>query len=445
MKDTPHILFVNPWIHDFAAYDFWSKPFGLLTLAALLRGHGCKVSYIDCLDRFHPRSPYTDPDKRHGRGPLLKTRISKPDVLKDIPRYFSRYGIKPAWFREDLLALPKPDVVLVTSLMTYWYPGVRETIKMVKEVFNDVPVILGGIYATLCSDHCRSSSGADRVFSGPGEASILELIDEFTGFKAEPRFDPDRLDSFPYPAFDLQRCINYIPILTSRGCPFSCAYCASHILNPGRIQRDPARVVEEVRFWHANHAVKDFIFYDDALLMDAEHHAIPLFQGIVQSGLKIQFHTPNALHIRWITAETAGLMQRAGFKTVRLGLETAGFDDRRELDTKVTAAEFQRAVACLKNAGFEKKQLGAYLLVGLPGQSIASIEKSIDTVKQNRITPVLAYYSPIPHTRLWPQAVEVSRYDLKADPIFTNNAILPCQKKSFSWETVSRLKKLAEF
>ena len=44
MTAAPHILLVNPWIHDFAAYDFWAKPLGLLVLAALLRQHGFQVS-----------------------------------------------------------------------------------------------------------------------------------------------------------------------------------------------------------------------------------------------------------------------------------------------------------------------------------------------------------------------------------------------------------------
>ena len=86
MTAAPHILLINPWIHDFAAYDFWAKPLGLLVLAALLRQHGCTVSYIDCLDRFHPRAPATDPQRRCGRGPYLKTRLPKPAALPDVPR-----------------------------------------------------------------------------------------------------------------------------------------------------------------------------------------------------------------------------------------------------------------------------------------------------------------------------------------------------------------------
>ncbi|RLC23795.1 MAG: B12-binding domain-containing radical SAM protein, partial [Deltaproteobacteria bacterium] len=56
--DTPNILLVNPWIHDFAAYDFWAKPLGLLSLASILRQHGFSITYIDCLDRFHPKAPH---------------------------------------------------------------------------------------------------------------------------------------------------------------------------------------------------------------------------------------------------------------------------------------------------------------------------------------------------------------------------------------------------
>ena len=442
MKHAPHILCVNPWIHDFAAYDFWSKPLGLLSLAAYLRQHGCKVSYIDCLDRFHPRTAPVDPISRYGRGPFLKTPIQKPAALKDIPRQYSRYGIKPSWLHEDLSSLPKPDLILVTSMMTYWYTGVRETIDHIRKTFERVPIVLGGVYATLYNEHGLAHSGADRVVCGAGETVIFDLINEFIGFKIKPRRDGAHQDNMPYPAFDLQHRINYVPIITSRGCPFACAYCASHVLNPKRMQRDPDQVVAEIRFWHEKHGVIDFAFYDDALLMDAENHAHRILEGVVRSNLKVRFHTPNALHIRWLADETATLMRQSGFTTVRLGLETAGFDDRRDLDAKVTENEFRRAVSCLKKAGFDSDQIGAYLLAGLPGQSLTEVAKSIATVKKNGITPIIAYYSPLPTTLLWPKAIAASRYDLASDPIFTNNAILPCQKEPFSWSTISYLKSL---
>ncbi len=442
-RDTPHILLINPWIHDFAAYDFWAKPLGLLSLASILDYHGFTVSYIDCLERFHPEATQTDPFARYGRGPYLKTRIPKPRGLEDVPRTFSRYGIKKKWFKNDLLSISKPDLILITSLMTYWYTGVQETIETLKDIFPNIPVVLGGIYASLCRNHAIRHLSADRVATGSYGENIFKLVEEYTGFSVRSRINFNDMDAYPYPAFDMQRKIAYIPLLTSKGCPFTCAYCASHFLNPKRMVRNPKSVVEEIEYWNEKFDVKDFVFYDDAFLVDAKKHAIPILEGIIEKGIDVRFHTPNAIHIREISRESAPLMFRAGFKTLRLGLETTIFDKRTELDNKVSKEDFFQVVSILNDAGFKKNQVGAYLLVGLPEHSIHTIEKSIETVRKSGITPVLAYYSPIPHTALWSKAVKSSRYDLASDPLFTNNAIMPCQHEAFSWKIISHLKNLA--
>ena len=141
--------------------------------------------------------------------------------------------------------------------------------------------------------------------------------------------------------------------------------------------RNPESIVEEIRYWYEKYSVEDFVFYDDAFLVDAESHAVPMLEEIINAKFKIRFHTPNAVHIREISKKTAGLMFQAGFKTLRLGLETATFENREEIDQKVTAAEFKRAITCLKDAGFNNNLIGAYLLTGLPGQKIESIEENI--------------------------------------------------------------------
>ena len=198
--------------------------------------------------------------------------------------------------------------------------------------------------------------------------------------------------------FDLQKHIGYVPLMTSKGCPFDCAYCAAKMLNPGRTTRDPNHVVEEIDHWHRKWRVEHFVFYDDALLMDCERHAALIFEGVIRSNLKVKFHTPNALHIRWISPKVAVLMKRAGFETVRLGLETAKTDNRPERNPKVSMDEFRRAITNLKAAGFENRQIGVYLLAGLPNQSPTEISASIREVKKCGVRPVLAHYTPIPHT-----------------------------------------------
>ncbi len=443
-KNAPHILVINPWIDDFAAYDFWAKPIGLLAIAGILRTHGYRVSYIDCLDRFHPELSNAGKIGEFGKGHYVKRRIPRPEKLQDVPRHYSRYGMPESLVRKSIIDCPEPEAVLVTSLMTYWYPGVIALIDVVREMLPGVPVLLGGIYASLCHEHAVRHAGADDVLSGQFEISLLDLLGRLTGHNRTCRFRPDKPDTYPYPAFDLQSSIPYVPILTGQGCPFKCAYCASWFLNPRLRRRSPQHVVEEIAYWHKEYSVSDFAFYDDALLIDAEDHIMPILEGVMARGLAVRFHTPNALHIRPLSREVAQLLFRAGFKTIRLGLETAFFDGRHKMDSKVGPDEFEKAVDHLKTAGFKDPALGAYLLYGLPGQDVGQLEASIKMVKACGVRPVLSQYSPIPHTELWPAAVRSSRYDLEADPIFHNNSIFPCQKEPFSWEKVGYFKGLVK-
>ena len=440
--DAPHILLVNPWIDDFAAYDVWAQPLGLLTLAGLLRRQGYRLSYVDCLDRFHPKAPRSDPLARHGRGPYLKTPLPNPPGLEAVPRRFSRYGIRETWLREDLACTPRPDLILVTSTMTYWYPGVRATIGALKQAFPDTPLVLGGIYATLCRTHAERTCGADEVLTGGIDGPLLDTIGRLTGYTGGTVYDPQDVDTYPYPAWELKRRINYLPVLTSFGCPFDCAYCASRFLQPRCRRRRPRAVVEEILFWHKTTGVRDVVLYDDAFLLDAEAHAAPILEGLIRAGLPLRFHTPNALHIRGLTPSIVALLARAGFQTVRLGLETTVRPAGQADDHKVDLAEFVLAAECLRQAGFTHREAGAYLLIGLPGQNWDAVADSIHLVKDKGIRPILAYYTPIPHTRMWPRAVAASRYDLAADPLFCNNAIFPCQPENFSWEALSNLKDL---
>ncbi|MBU1343332.1 MAG: radical SAM protein [Proteobacteria bacterium] len=446
--DSPHILCINPWIHDFAAFDFWAKPLGLLTLAAILREKGVTVSFIDCLDRFHPREPKARKRFWDGRGPFRKTQIDLPKGLENIDKKYSRYGIKPQWFEADLMQIKKPDIIFVTSLMTYWASGVKETIETIKKIYPGVPVVLGGIYASLCHDHACKESQADRVIKGHGENQLKHIIKEFTGFEPDDSNTSDSsdfsgdLDALPYPALDLQNTIAYAPILTSRGCPFSCEYCASSYLEPRLRQRSPENVFKEIQHWHQGFGVKNFAFYDDALLVSPKQHAFALFEKIIASKINVFFHTPNALHIKAITQQAAGLMFKAGFKTIRLGLETADFTKGRSYDVKVREDDFLNAVDNLKTAGFEKKQIGAYLLCGLPGQNLDEVESAMHLVRQTGVMPVLAYYTPIPHTPMWENAVKLSKFDLLQHPVFTNNTLFPCVSSPIDLNRISQLKNL---
>jgi radical SAM superfamily enzyme YgiQ (UPF0313 family) len=362
----------------------------------------------------------------YGTGKFWRKKVPKPAPLKQIPRSYSRYGISRGAFLNELKKVRNPAAILVTSMMTYWYPGVQEVITLSREVYPEVPVILGGPYARLCEQHALLTSGADRVISESGLQAMAGIINLLKGYGIEAEKGPPSLDTLPYPAFDMLHTIEYISILTSLGCPYRCQYCASHFINPQFFRRDPHHVLEEILYWYKNYRVQDFAFYDDALLVDSDAHTGILLEEITRRKLDLRFHTPNALHVREITSEMAELLYRAGFRTIRLGLETSDMAMHRDLDRKISEGEFERAVMNLRTAGFTKKEVGAYVLVGLPRQSVNSVLRTIDFVGDIGASPYLAEYSPIPHTALWQEALVHSDYDLSSEPLFHNNTLLPC-------------------
>ena len=129
----PNILLVNPPIYDFAAYDFWLKPYGILRVGGLLRPRA-KLSLFDYLDRLHPAfspSAKTKTD-RYSKGPYPFERIPSPAPLEDIPRYYRRFGIPRKVFQDFLSHNNAFDFVLIQTMMTYWYLGCREVIEDIR-------------------------------------------------------------------------------------------------------------------------------------------------------------------------------------------------------------------------------------------------------------------------------------------------------------------------
>jgi radical SAM superfamily enzyme YgiQ (UPF0313 family) len=161
---------------------------------------------------------------------------------------------------------------------------------------------------------------------------------------------------------------------------------------------------------------------------------------VIRKGIRCNFHTPNALHIREINKEVAELLFGGGFKTIRLGFETANEATQIETGGKVDNQAFRQAIKNLKRAGYSGEEIGVYLMVGLPGQRVGEVEEGIAFVKESGANPVLVEYSPVPHTPLFERAKKMSSFDLENEPLYHNNSILPCQWDGFTMADYRRLK-----
>jgi len=438
VRSGQRALLVNPWIHDFAAYDFWARPYGLLCLGSALRQAGWRVSLIDCLHPAWPGRKGPFPARRpDGSGKYDQEIIPKPPQISFFPRNWKRYGIPPPAFKKLLSETPVPDVVFVNTVMTYWYTGVRETIAFLRESFPKAPVVAGGVYASLLPEHTARETGADHVAKGDFRTSVPPLLERL-GL-------PSRLISDEFsPAWDLYDGPLSGAVLTGRGCQYNCAYCAVPRLHGNLRRRPPEEAVEKIKDLYFNYGVTDVAFFDDALRAGGDDHLAAVLEGIIGLSAPLRLHFINALHVRGLSREMVSLFRKANVSTLRFGLETTSPERGKALGDKASLEDFADACDKLKKEGYVGREIGAYLLSGLPEQPPSEIEQGIKSVIKAGGRPYLSEYSPIPGTVLWETAREHSRLDIASEPLFHNNILLPSAHPDLTLGKMNELKDLAK-
>jgi len=377
------VLLLNPPIYDFSAYDFWLKPLGLLTVAAQLDGI-VDLSLFDYLDRCHPSVATARADKDlWSRGPFNSVRIEKPAVFSSIPRYFNRFGLDRTIFQQFLRENGPFDFVLVQTVMTYWYPGVVEAIEDIRNLCPGASIVLGGPYATICAGHSRSL-GADLVVEG----ADLSPLWQHMGITPSPSQIPYYC-GYPH--------LESAAIKLTDGCPFDCTYCCADQLFPGFAPRPLAESIRTLETL-CSLGVKDIVFYDDALLYQPQKVFVPFLEHVIEKGIKVNFHTPNGLHSRFIDSRLAKLMVRAGFKTFHLGFEITSGNWQKQTGSKVFSDELASSVKFLLSAGANPAGIIAYQILGHPRSTPAQLEDSMHLASSLGIRIMLSDFSPIPGT-----------------------------------------------
>ncbi|MFA6322991.1 MAG: B12-binding domain-containing radical SAM protein [Candidatus Buchananbacteria bacterium] len=409
MKDKLSILLVNPPIYDFAAYDFWLKPLGMLTAAGKIANADFQLfDFLDRVHSFYSGKPKFKNDK-WGRGSFYSEIITKPDVFKNVPRKFCRFGLPKDFFIEFLKENDHCDYVFVQTVMTYWYLGYKEVIETVKTYWPKAKIVLGGPYTKICPEHAKSI-GADFI---DGEENNPVMVPA-RGIEMMTRLNGVSL-------WNLYKNPETAAMKITQGCPFKCTYCTVPIFNKGFTARPYEEIIEEFNFI-ISLGVKNIAFYDDALLYKADEVIKPFLRYVINNKIKINFHTPNALNARFIDAELADLLVRAGFKSFYLGFESRADEFQKQTGAKIFDNEFSDAVKNLVAAGAGKSSITAYLILGHPKFEIQNVEDSMKYVNSLGVRSMLADFSPIPivaDSKLCEKYVDIS------EPLMHNKTVFP--------------------
>jgi radical SAM superfamily enzyme YgiQ (UPF0313 family) len=216
-----------------------------------------------------------------------------------------------------------------------------------------------------------------------------------------------------------------------------------HALRPLLSRREPGEVAAEIERLWKDFLVRDIAFFDDAIRADGDDYLAAVLTLVIEKNLPIRFHAINAMHLRGFSAELALLVKRAGFATLRFGLESADAERAASLGNKASLDDLHEAVRHLRAAGYDAGEIGVYLLAGLPGQGPSEIESGISAVHKTGARPYLTEYSPVPHSPMWEEAVAAARLDISREPLFHNNTLIPCARPDLTFTELYRLKKIA--
>lgn len=435
-------LLIYPPVYDFALYDLFLKPYGLLRLGSMLQAGGWSVRTVNALD-------YNDSEttrlmgkvrrRADGTGKFHRRPVPLPEKLYGIHRRFARYGIHEDVLRARI-AEKRPDAVFIASGMTYWYKGVVEAAETVKKIWPGVPVIIGGVYASLMPAHCSSSCGPDFIAAGDAGSEL----DDWLRGRGLPGIDwtgsHQPLDN---------DCWNDAAVLRlNEGCPLNCDYCASKKINSRFRAGRPEDVFNHMVKMNESRGTANFAFYDDALLYKSEDVFKPFLESVIDyrrtTGRILNFYTPNALHIRYLDSESALMMREAGFREVRLGFESESEDFHSEHDRKYSPGSFFEAIRLLVGAGFCRDEIIVYILAGLPRQRAAEVEDTIRFAAGEHLTLSVSEFSTVPGSGLWEECVDSCRFPIAEEPLYHNNSFFPMEWEYFTRGDMERLKKLSK-
>jgi len=342
-------------------------------------------------------------------------------VVSYINRYYTGVEFDTVFDREDIVGQIrefKPDLIGFTAL-TYKYKVAFETAKRVKEKFPYIPLYIGGTHISLFP--YALPEYIDVGVIGEGEQTFLELVKSFaeTGnikkrnikgivfredtelIKTEPRPVIEPLDVIPPPKLEEIGISSKGPahIMTSRGCPFRCRFCASTAFFRKPRFNSAEYVVNEIEKFVKNYKRRKVRIYDDLFSMDKKR-VKDIADLISARGLSHSLNIDAICHVKYIDDEVLENFKRIGITAVSLGMESGSPKVLEYLKRgSVTLDKIREVVKLCKKHDILPM---ASFMVGSPYETEKDVQATIDFIKELKLNQFgLCVTTPFPGTELW--------------------------------------------
>lgn len=413
------ILLINPPFRTDLA-DAITPPLGIGYIASCLRIRGFPCDILDC------------PALRMG-GPALRGFL--------------------AGRRDRIVGISSTTPAIHAAL---------EAAAIAREAMPSAMIVLGGPHLTaLPTETLSAAPSVNVVVMGEGEFTMHDLALRLEGpdpdlegvrgiayraggsvRRTEPRELIADLDALPFPAFDLMPMRRYRPsikwyyrtpiatMITSRGCPFKCIFCDSHLTFGRKTRfRSPANVLGEIRLLIRDFGVREITFYDDTFTLN-KGRVHEICDRIIAEKLDLTWGCLS--RVDTLDRELLEKMKRAGCHMLSFGVESGSETMLARIQKGITPEQSLRAIRLARELGMD---CAATMVLGIPGETIETMQETLEFIKKANPTYALFFrLVPFPGTKLYEEYLRQSpsahnRFDNFADvtniPLLRLDSISP--------------------
>lgn len=321
-----------------------------------------------------------------------------------------------------------PDLFGLTA-MTHEISRAAEAAQKIKAKIN-IPALVGGAHVTaLPRDTLIQYPEFDYGVFGEGENAVVELVNALNDGPDESRLSgiaglvyrrnnevvrnsagdflsAADLDDLPFPDFssyygDNPRALSgkdqYYPLITSRGCPYSCAFCMQ-VLGRKVRARSPENVLAEIEHAISRYGAHTIDFQDEIFLADNQRtrHILDL---MISAGLNRRIRWRGLTRVNMVTESIIDLAKQAGCHHLEMGVESGNDAILADIGKNITVHQVEQAVGIIKKAGLE---LVTYYIIGHPNETPDTARQTVDlAARLNTDGIAVGLMVPYPGTRIY--------------------------------------------
>jgi len=401
----PKVLLVNPPFWRLLGSHFNSLPLGLCYIASVLKANNHNVLVYNT--DYDSKPDYSNIKEIYNNYEDYKEILSNLNHLiwQEINKQIIKYS---------------PDIVGIT-INTSTYKSAENIAKLIKTHNKNVQIIVGGIHPTVLPNETIQSSYFDLVVRGEGEFTFLEILngkssyDKIKGityyegetnqiFENPQRDFVCNLDCLPFPARDLflndTKYMEYGYILSGRGCPFNCTFCASEKLWKSQVRfRSPENVINEIDHVYDTYGTRFFYFVDDTFTLNKERIKR------ICTDLKVFDDITWICNVRvgTVSEQTLQIMKDSGCIRLKVGIES-GSDRILRKHKSITKKQVKDFISLTKKVGID---ITGYFMIGFPEETNETVKETIFFAKEldlSYISPSIL--TPYPGTKIYDDMIK---------------------------------------